>query len=211
MDKRTPSLRGEVLGADTTGPAVARVGTRVSTFRGRARVVTQEAPTTHPLTNPPPKQYNSSGAERTDQSTTAAQQYGSTHHGGTPEVRQKLRRICTFLRFSNFRGRARVVIHQAPTTTAMQQQWSNTYRPIHNGSTARTTAVHLWYARSWVGFAHSYDSPPSGGEREPSPEEAFHASRSRSWDSSAVVLRAGVGGRGTGLMCGAGVARACGR
>ena len=27
VDKRTPSLRGEVLGADTTGPAVARVGT----------------------------------------------------------------------------------------------------------------------------------------------------------------------------------------
>ena len=27
MDKHTPSLRGEVLGADTTGPAVARVGT----------------------------------------------------------------------------------------------------------------------------------------------------------------------------------------
>ena len=27
MNKRTPSLRGEVLGADTTGPAVARVGT----------------------------------------------------------------------------------------------------------------------------------------------------------------------------------------
>ena len=27
MDKCTPSLRGEVLGADTTGPAVARVGT----------------------------------------------------------------------------------------------------------------------------------------------------------------------------------------
>ena len=27
MDKRTPSLPGEVLGADTTGPAVARVGT----------------------------------------------------------------------------------------------------------------------------------------------------------------------------------------
>ena len=26
--KRTPSLRGEVVGADTTGPAVARVGTR---------------------------------------------------------------------------------------------------------------------------------------------------------------------------------------
>ena len=27
VDKCTPSLRGEVLGADTTGPAVARVGT----------------------------------------------------------------------------------------------------------------------------------------------------------------------------------------
>ena len=27
VDKRTPSLRGEILGADTTGPAVARVGT----------------------------------------------------------------------------------------------------------------------------------------------------------------------------------------
>ena len=27
VDKRTPSLRGEALGADTTGPAVARVGT----------------------------------------------------------------------------------------------------------------------------------------------------------------------------------------
>ena len=26
MDKRTPSLRGEVFGADTAGPAVARVG-----------------------------------------------------------------------------------------------------------------------------------------------------------------------------------------
>ena len=27
MDERTPSLRGEVLGADTTEPAVARIGT----------------------------------------------------------------------------------------------------------------------------------------------------------------------------------------
>ena len=27
MDKRTPGRRGKVLGADTTGPAVARVGT----------------------------------------------------------------------------------------------------------------------------------------------------------------------------------------
>ena len=30
VDKRTPSLRGEVLGADTTGSAVARVGTAYS-------------------------------------------------------------------------------------------------------------------------------------------------------------------------------------
>ena len=70
-------------------------------------------PTTNPPTNPPPQKYNSSGAVRTDQSTTAAR--------------------------------------------------SNT--------AVRTTAVHLWYARrrSWVGFALSCDSPPSGGEREPSP------------------------------------------
>ena len=29
VDKRTPTLPGEVLGADTTGPAVTRVGTHV--------------------------------------------------------------------------------------------------------------------------------------------------------------------------------------
>ena len=55
-----------------------------------------------------------------------------------------------------------------------------------------------------MGFTLSYDSPPSGGEREPSPGETFHAPCSRSWDSSAVVLpgapRADVwGGRGTGV------------
>ena len=55
-----------------------------------------------------------------------------------------------------------------------------------------------------MGFALSYDSPPSGGEREPSPREDFHAPRSQSWDSSAVVLpgtpRADAwGGRGTGM------------
>ena len=55
-----------------------------------------------------------------------------------------------------------------------------------------------------MGFALSYDSPPSGGERQPSPGEAFHAPRSRSWDSSAVVLpgtpRADAwSGRGTGV------------
>ena len=55
-----------------------------------------------------------------------------------------------------------------------------------------------------MGFALSYDSPPFGGEREPSPGEAFHALRSRSWDSSAVVSpgtsRVGVWGeRGTGV------------
>ena len=63
-----------------------------------------------------------------------------------------------------------------------------------------------------MGFALSYDSPPFGGEREPSPGEAFHTPRSRSWDSSAVVSpetpRADVwGGRGTGVRSlGAGVA-----
>ena len=55
-----------------------------------------------------------------------------------------------------------------------------------------------------MGFALSYDSPPSGGERELSPGEAFHAPRSRSWDSSAVVSsgtpRADVwGGCGSGV------------
>ena len=65
--------------------------------------------------------------------------------------------------------------HPPPTdqatinTTTVQQQWSSTYRPVHNGSTVCTTAVHLWYARSWVGFALSYDYPPSGEEREPPP------------------------------------------
>ena len=55
-----------------------------------------------------------------------------------------------------------------------------------------------------MGYALSYDSPPPGEEREPSPGEAFHAPRSRSWDSSAVVSpgipRADVwGGRSTGV------------
>ena len=36
MDKRTPSLRGEVLGADTTGPAVARFGTIQMNWVGSA-------------------------------------------------------------------------------------------------------------------------------------------------------------------------------
>ena len=55
-----------------------------------------------------------------------------------------------------------------------------------------------------MGFALSDDSPPSGGEREPSPGEAVHAPLWRSSDSSAVVSpgtpRADVwGGRGTGV------------
>ena len=82
---------------------------RCSTFRGRARAVTHQAPTTHPPTNPSRQQYNGSGAVRIDQSTTAAQQHGSTHHSGTPVVRLELRGICTSLRFSTFRGRARAV------------------------------------------------------------------------------------------------------
>ena len=51
-----------------------------------------------------------------------------------------------------------------PATTAVQQQWSSTYRTNpqrqHSSTPVRTTAVHLWYARSWVGFALSFDSPP---------------------------------------------------
>ena len=55
-----------------------------------------------------------------------------------------------------------------------------------------------------MGLALSYDFPPSGEEHEPSPGEAFHAPRSRSWDSSAVVSpgtpKADVwGGHGTGV------------
>ena len=53
--------------------------------------------TTHPPTNPPPQRYTSSGAVRTEQPTTAAQQYSSTHHSGTPVVRQEPDGICTFL------------------------------------------------------------------------------------------------------------------
>ena len=91
--------------------------------------------------------------------------------------------IYTFLLFSTFRGRARAVTHQAPTThhpptdqpttTAVQQQWSSTYRPIHNGGTQQYRNTH----HSGTPVAHqelggipfSYDSPPSAGEREPSP------------------------------------------
>ena len=61
-------------------------------------------PTTHPPTNPPPRQYNSSGAVRTDQSTTPAQ------HVLRQDARSwVLGGICTFLRFSTFRGRAPAV------------------------------------------------------------------------------------------------------
>ena len=111
--------------------------------------------------------------------------------------------------------RERAATHQAPTpqhpptdqptTTAVQQQWSSTYRPIHHGSIAvRQHVSQRWHARSWVGFALSYDSPPSGGESEPSPGEAFHAPSSRSCDSPAVASlgtpRADVwGGHGTGV------------
>ena len=55
-----------------------------------------------------------------------------------------------------------------------------------------------------MGFVLSFYSSSSGGEREPSPGEAFHAPRSRSRDSSAVVSPGTPssdlwGGRGTGL------------
>ena len=57
---------------------------RCSTFRGRARAVTHQAPTTHPPTNPPPQQYNSNGAVRTDQSTTTAQYGPQRYTRNTP-------------------------------------------------------------------------------------------------------------------------------
>ena len=44
----------------------------------------------------------------TNPQRTAAQQYGSTHHNGTPGTPGP-GVICTFLRFSAFRGRARAV------------------------------------------------------------------------------------------------------
>ena len=99
------------------------------------------------------------------------------------------------------------------TTTAVQQQWSSTYGPIHNGSTVVTTAVHLWYVASsglrggaklggiciflrFSTFRGRARAVPAG--------KAFHAPRSRSWDSSAVVSagtpRADAWrGRGTGV------------
>ena len=246
-------------------------------------------PTTHPPTNPPPQQYNSSGAVRTDQSTTTAQHYGSTHHSGTPVIRQELGGIYFALSYdSPPSGGEREpsptdqpTTHHPPTdqpTTTAVQQWSSTYQPIHDGSTQQYGSTHhsgtpvvrqelrgiytflrfstsrgraravtqaptthpptnpppqqysssgavrtdqpttaaqyvpqrhtcgMWYARSWVGFALSYDSPPCGGEREPSRETLF------------VPPACEVGGRRPlccrghrRLMCGAGVARACGR
>ena len=52
---------------------------------GREPLPTKHPPlTTRPGTNPSPQQYESSGAVHTDQSTTAAQPYGSTHHSRTP-------------------------------------------------------------------------------------------------------------------------------
>ena len=70
---------------------------------------TNNPPPTHLPTNPPLQQYNSTGTVRTHQFTTVAQHYGSTHHSGTPVVRQELGGICAFLRFSTLRRRARAV------------------------------------------------------------------------------------------------------
>ena len=59
--------------------------------------------------------------------------------------------------------------HYHSSTTAVDQYVPTNPQRQHSNTAVRTTAVHLWYARSWVEFALSYDSPPSGGEREQSP------------------------------------------
>ena len=89
---------------------------------------------THPPTNPPLQQYNSSGAGRTDQSTTAAQQYGGTHHSGTPAVRLKLGGIYLhFLTILHLPGES--ASRHPPST----HHSPRTHRPIHHHSS--TTAV----------------------------------------------------------------------
>ena len=55
------------------------------------------------------------------------------------------------------------------STTAVEQYVRTNPQRQHSSTAVRTTAVHLWYARSSVGFALTYNYPPSGGKREPSP------------------------------------------
>ena len=85
------------------------------------------------------------------------------------------------------------------STRAMEQNVPTNPQLQYISTAVRTTAVHLWYARSWVGFALSYDSPPFGGEREPSRERLF-TPPARGVGTRRPLCRRGH----RGLMCGAG-------
>ena len=97
--------------------------------------------------------------------------------------------------------------HHHSSTAALEQYVLTNPQRQHSSTAVRTTAVHLWYARTWVGFfSLSYDCPPSRGEREPSPERLFTP------PTRGVGTRRPLCPRGhRGLLCGAGVARSCGR
>ena len=101
------------------------------------------------------------------------------------------------------------------TTTAVQQQWSSTYGPIHNGSTVLTTAVYLWYVAinssgmpgeaGWnLHFSTILHLP---GESASRPRERLFMHPARGVGTRRPLCRRGH----RGLMCGEGVARACGR
>ena len=150
---------------------------------------TRSTPLCTPTTHPPP----------TDQPTTTVvqQQWSSTYrpsHKGSTAVQQYAPQRYTFgMPGAGWDLHFLTILHvpgesanrhppsthypgpptDQPTTTAVQQQRSSTYRPIHNGSTAVRQLAPQRYtcgtAGARVGFALPSDSPPSGGEREPSP------------------------------------------
>ena len=70
----------------------------------RHRPSTHQTPRTHR-----PTHHHSSTIAVEQYVPTNPQRQHSTHYSGTPVVRQELGGICTFLRFSTFRGRARAV------------------------------------------------------------------------------------------------------
>ena len=109
-------------------------------------------------------------------------------HKGIGKTKQDAKKEVVYSRENCGVVDRRAAAHQAPTThpptnTPPQQyitaveQYVPTNPQQQRSSTAVPTAAHREYARGWVGFALPYDPPPSGGEREPSPREAFHASR----------------------------------
>ena len=171
---------------------------------------------THPLQHETitPRSATTTHTPPIDQPTTA-QQCSSTY-GSTPVREEHLIASRVLRSRSPARNAGRFVILRPPMSgiasePPLTKHPPPTHRPTHHSS---TTAVQpyapqqypCWYTTSWLGwgFPLSYDSPPSGGEREPSPGEAFHAPRSPSWGPSAVMLpetpRAHVwGGRGTGV------------